>query len=567
MHGFESPGRRGGIPGAVLEALGRAVWVERPAASGLVRAVCVDRSGAPWYIAGAMQRSFVLILDFGSQYTQLIARRIREQHVYCEIHPCTIGIEQVRAMKPQAVVLSGGPASVFEDGAPSVDAAVFELGVPVLGICYGMQLLCHLLGGKVEPAGSREYGAAQIEVERPEGLFGRFEAGASLDVWASHGDRVAALPPGFVTLASSDNAPFAAVGDVSRRIYGLQFHPEVAHTPQGAELLEELLFGIAEVEADWTPGSFVEQSIARIREQVGEARAICGLSGGVDSSVAAMLVHRAIGDRLTCIFVDNGLLRRGEAQEVVRTFRDHFHLPLVHVDASERFLSALEGVSDPEQKRKIIGRVFIEVFDAEAAKVEGVTHLVQGTLYPDVIESVSFKGPSALIKTHHNVGGLPEHMKLGLIEPLRELFKDEVREVGAALGMPHHVLWRHPFPGPGLAIRCIGEISAEKLRILREADAIWIDEIRAADAYDQIWQAYAALLPVRSVGVMGDFRTYDYAIALRAVSSRDGMTADWSRLPDTLLAKASSRIINEVRGVNRVVYDISSKPPATIEWE
>ena len=514
-----------------------------------------------------MERSFVLILDFGSQYTQLIARRIREQHVYCEIHPCTLPLSRVRELAPQAIVLSGGPASVFEEGAPRVDAALFDLGVPVLGICYGMQLLCHLLGGKVEPADSREYGAAQIEVERAEGLLAAFPKGTTLDVWASHGDRVVSLPPGFVTLASSKNAPFAAIGNAERRIYGLQFHPEVAHTPQGPELLEELLFGIAGVKADWTPGSFVEQSIARIKEQVGGARAICGLSGGVDSAVAAVLVHRAIGDRLTCIFVDNGLLRRGEATEVVRTFRDHFHLELVHVDASAQFLAALEGVTDPEQKRKIIGRVFIEVFDAEASKVEGAGHLVQGTLYPDVIESVSFKGPSALIKTHHNVGGLPEHMKLSLIEPLRELFKDEVREVGAALGMPHHVLWRHPFPGPGLAIRCLGEITPEKLRMLREADAIWIDEIRAAGAYDQIWQAYAALLPVRSVGVMGDFRTYDYAVALRAVSSRDGMTADWSRLPDTLLAKASSRIINEVRGVNRVVYDISSKPPATIEWE
>ncbi len=514
-----------------------------------------------------MERSFVLILDFGSQYTQLIARRIREQHVYCEIHPCTIPLARVRELAPQAIVLSGGPASVFEEGAPRVDAALFELGVPVLGICYGMQLLCHLLGGKVEPADSREYGAAQIEVERSEGLFASFPEGTTLDVWASHGDRVVSLPEGFVTLASSKNAPFAAIGNAARRIYGLQFHPEVAHTPQGPALLEELLFGIAGVKADWTPGSFVEQSIAKIKEQVGDARAICGLSGGVDSAVAAVLVNRAIGDRLTCIFVDNGLLRRGEAAEVVRTFRDHFHLELVHVDASAQFLAALEGVTDPEQKRKIIGRVFIEVFDAEASKVEGAGHLVQGTLYPDVIESVSFKGPSALIKTHHNVGGLPEHMKLALIEPLRELFKDEVREVGAALGMPHHVLWRHPFPGPGLAIRCLGEITPEKLRMLREADAIWIDEIRAAGAYDQIWQAYAALLPVRSVGVMGDYRTYDFAIALRAVSSRDGMTADWSRLPDTLLAKASSRIINEVRGVNRVVYDISSKPPATIEWE
>ncbi len=514
-----------------------------------------------------MERSFVLILDFGSQYTQLIARRIREQHVYCEIHPCTISADRIRELAPQAVVLSGGPASVFEEGAPRVEPAVFELGVPVLGICYGMQLLCHLLGGKVEPAESREYGAATIAVTKPEGLFARFEEGKSLDVWMSHGDRVVSLPEGFETLASTEHAPFAAIGNAERKIYGLQFHPEVAHTPQGPELLEELLFGIADLTADWTPGSFVEQSVERIREQVGEGQAICGLSGGVDSAVAAVLVSKAIGDRLTCIFVDNGLLRKGEAAEVVRTFRDHVKLKLVHVDASERFLSELEGVSDPEQKRKIIGRVFIEVFEAEAKKVEGAKHLVQGTLYPDVIESVSFKGPSALIKTHHNVGGLPERMNLSLIEPLRELFKDEVREVGAAMGMPHHVLWRHPFPGPGLAIRCLGEISEEKLRILRDADAVWIDSIREAGAYDQIWQAFCVILPVRSVGVMGDYRTYEYVVALRAVSSRDGMTADWSRLPDSLLARASSRIINEVRGVNRVVYDISSKPPATIEWE
>ncbi len=514
-----------------------------------------------------MKRSFVLILDFGSQYTQLIARRIREQHVYCEIQPCTISLDAIREHAPDAIVLSGGPASVFEDGAPRVDAGVFELGVPVLGICYGMQLLCHLLGGQVEPANEREYGAATIDVKRADGVLRRFEAGARLDVWMSHGDRVARLPDGFETLASSDNAPFAAVGNAERRIYGLQFHPEVAHTPQGPDILDAFLFGITGCDPDWTPGSFVEETVARVREQVGEGQAICGLSGGVDSSVAAMLVHKAIGDRLTCIFVDNGVLRKGEATEVVRMFTEHFHLKLVHVDASERFLTELRGVSDPEEKRKIIGRVFIEVFEAEAKKVEGAKHLVQGTLYPDVIESVSFKGPSALIKTHHNVGGLPERMELSLIEPLRELFKDEVREVGAAMGMPHHVLWRHPFPGPGLAIRCLGEIDEEKLRILREADHIWIDEIRRADYYDQIWQAFAVLLPVRSVGVMGDFRTYEYVVALRAVSSRDGMTADWSRLPDSLLARASSRIINEVRGVNRVVYDVSSKPPATIEWE
>ena len=512
-------------------------------------------------------RSYVLILDFGSQYTQLIARRIREQHVYCEILPCTIGMDRIRELAPHAIVLSGGPASVFEEGAPRIDPEVFELGVPVLGICYGMQLLCHLLGGEVEPAEEREYGGAKINVVTSAGLLESFDTGATLDVWMSHGDRVASLPDGFEVLGRTDSAPFAAIGDAERRIYGLQFHPEVAHTPQGPEMLEGFLFSIAGLAPDWTPGSFVDDTITRVREQVGEGKAICGLSGGVDSSVAAMLVHRAIGDRLTCIFVDNGLLRLGEAREVVKMFRDHFHLQLVHVEAADRFLDALRGVSDPEEKRKIIGRVFIEVFDEEASKLGDVGHLVQGTLYPDVIESVSFKGPSALIKTHHNVGGLPEHMNLSLIEPLRELFKDEVREVGAALGMPHHVLFRHPFPGPGLAIRCLGEIEDDKLRILREADHIWIDEIRRAQMYDQIWQAFAVLLPVRSVGVMGDFRTYEYVVALRAVSSRDGMTADWSRVPDSLLAGASNRIINEVRGVNRVVYDISSKPPATIEWE
>lgn len=514
-----------------------------------------------------MAQSYVLILDFGSQYTQLIARRIREQRVYCEIQPCTIGIDRIRELDPQAIVLSGGPASVFEDGAPRVDDAIFDLGVPILGICYGMQLFCHELGGHVEPTDEREYGAARIKVVKAAGILEAFDEGAVLDVWASHGDRVAKLPEGFETLASSASAPFAAVGDRERRIYGLQFHPEVAHTPQGPELLEAFLFSIAGLTPDWTPGSFVEKTISKVREMVGDGQAICGLSGGVDSSVAAMLVHKAIGDRLTCVFVDNGLLRLGEATDVVKMFRDHFHLKLVHVDAADRFLGALVGVTEPEEKRKIIGRTFIEVFDAEAQRVESVGHLVQGTLYPDVIESVSFKGPSALIKTHHNVGGLPEHMSLELIEPLRELFKDEVREVGVALGMPHHVLFRHPFPGPGLAIRCIGEIEPDKLRILREADHIWIDEIRRAEMYDQIWQAFAVLLPVRTVGVMGDFRTYEYVVALRAVSSRDGMTADWSRLPDSLLARASNRIINEVRGVNRVVYDVSSKPPATIEWE
>jgi len=520
-----------------------------------------------------MTRSFVLILDFGSQYTQLIARRVREQHVYCEIHPCTLPLSEVKAKSPGAVILSGGPSSVFEEGAPSVDPGVFELGVPVLGICYGMQLFCHLLGGKVEPAPDREYGPSKITVKDPRGLLAGFSKDESIEVWMSHGDRVASLPPGFGPLASTPSAPFAATGNLERNIFGVQFHPEVVHTPRGAEMLRAFLFEVAHLEADWTAGSFVEETTQRIAEQVGEGKAICGLSGGVDSSVAAVLVQGAIGARLTCIFVDNGLLRKGEAEQVVKTFGEQIaagdagHLKLIHVDAAERFMTALSGVSDPEQKRKIIGRVFIEVFDEEAKKVGGATHLVQGTLYPDVIESVSFKGPSATIKTHHNVGGLPAHMLLKLIEPLRELFKDEVREVGGLLGMPDHVLHRHPFPGPGLAIRCLGEIDKGRLDVLREADAIFLDELHQSGEYGRTWQAFAVLLPVKSVGVMGDGRTYENVLALRAVTSRDGMTADWARLPYDLLAKASSRIINEVRGVNRVVYDISSKPPATIEWE
>ena len=548
-----------------------------------------------------MQRSLVLILDFGSQYTQLIARRIREQHVYCEIHPCTLasdkgGIDRIRALNARAIILSGGPSSVFEEGAPTIDRAIFELGVPVLGICYGMQLFSHLLGGKVEPAAEREYGPQQIQVAQATGILASFRPGESVDVWMSHGDRVEALPPGFVALASTKGAPFAAAANAERKIFGVQFHPEVAHTPRGVEILRAFLFDVAGCAADWTPGSFIEEATQRIAEQVGQGRAICGLSGGVDSTVAAVLVSRAIGDRLTCIFVDNGLLRKNEAEDVVRMFQTEVvgkgghRLKLVHVDARKQFLDALAGVSDPEQKRKIIGRVFIEVFDAEAKKIMAgvvreadptqlrrpgepgtpaadVTHLVQGTLYPDVIESVSFKGPSATIKTHHNVGGLPERMKLKLVEPLRELFKDEVREVGAVLGIPPRVLGRHPFPGPGLAIRVLGDITEDKLAVLREADAIFIEELRNAGQYDQVWQAFAVLLPVRSVGVMGDGRTYENVVAIRAVGSRDGMTADWSRLPYDVLAKASSRIINEVRGVNRVVYDVSSKPPATIEWE
>jgi len=432
-------------------------------------------------------RETVLILDFGSQYTQLIARRVREQRVYCEIQPCNVAFDKVAAMKPRAVILSGGPASVYGEGAPQVDKRVFELGVPVLGICYGVQLMAHLLGGKVEGASEREYGAAKVKITKPTGILHRFAEGETIDVWMSHGDRIAAMPEGFVTLGLSDNTPFCAVADEKRRIYGLQFHPEVAHTPQGAQILAAFLFDVAKLEPSWTPGTFSEEAIAKVDATVGPTdHAICGLSGGVDSSVAAIICHRALGDRLTCIFVDNGVLRKGEFEQVAATFRETFHIKLVAVDARDRFLSALAGISDPEQKRKTIGRVFIEVFEDEAKKVQNARYLVQGTLYPDVIESVSFKGPSAVIKSHHNVGGLPERMNLKLIEPLREMFKDEVRAAGESLGIPRDLLWRHPFPGPGLAIRCLGEVTEKRLAVFRAADAIVTEEIRAADLYKNI---------------------------------------------------------------------------------
>ncbi len=514
-----------------------------------------------------MDRPHVLILDFGSQYTMLIARRIREQSVYCEIQPCTLSLAEIRRRAPRAVILSGGPSSVFDAGAPGVDPGVYELGVPVLGICYGEQITAHTLGGLVERADHREYGPAKVTIDKPVGVLARFAAGEVIDVWMSHGDRVVSLPEGFEVLGTSRSSPFAAVGNLAKRIYGVQFHPEVVHTPRGGDILSAFLFEVAGLHPDWNPGVFIDEAVQRIRDALPEGRVICGLSGGVDSSVAAVLTQRAVGDRLTCIFVDNGVLRMGEREQVERVFRDTFHLDLRVIDARERFLTALAGVSDPEAKRKIIGRVFIEVFDEEAAKIENVTHLVQGTLYPDVIESVSFKGPSAVIKSHHNVGGLPEHMKLSLIEPLRELFKDEVRAAGEAMGIPRGVLWRQPFPGPGLAIRVLGAVTEEALEVLRAADAIVEHEIREAGLYESVWQAFAVLLPVRTVGVMGDERTYERVCALRAVQSTDGMTADWARLPHELLARISSRIINEVRGVNRVVYDISSKPPATIEWE
>jgi GMP synthase (glutamine-hydrolysing) len=518
--------------------------------------------------ASETSREILLILDFGSQYTQLIARRIRESGVYCEIHACDVSAAAIAALAPRAIVLSGGPSSVYDEGAPRMDPAVFELGVPILGICYGLQLIAHLLGGKVHPATEREYGAAKVVVEQPMGVLGRLPAGEVIDVWMSHGDRLEAPPPGFIAVATSQNTPLTAIADPERKIYGLQFHPEVAHTPRGKEILDAFLFDVAELSGTWTPSSFVDDAIQAVRSKVAPGeRVILGLSGGVDSSVAAVLCDKAIGNRLRCIFVDNGLLRLHEATRVVQMFRDHFELDVVAVDATDRFLDALSGVTDPEKKRKTIGRVFIEVFEEEAAKVDNAKFLVQGTLYPDVIESVSFKGPSAVIKSHHNVGGLPDRMNLALIEPLRELFKDEVRAAGAALGMPHEVLWRHPFPGPGLAVRCLGELTRARLDVLRAADAIFEEEIRAGGLYEHIWQAFCVLLPVRTVGVMGDERTYEEVVSLRAVDSTDGMTADWSRIPYDVLARTSTRIINEVRGVNRVVYDISSKPPATIEWE
>jgi GMP synthase (glutamine-hydrolysing) len=522
-------------------------------------------------VAAAMlhgRRDLVLILDFGSQYTQLIARRIREAGVYCEIHPYKLSLEEIGKMAPRALVLSGGPASVYGEGAPRVDPGLFSIGVPILGICYGLQLMAYLLGGEVRRAAEAEYGPATVTVDAPRGVLGRFEAGESLEVWMSHGDQIAELPRGFAPLATTASTPFAAIADEARKIYGIQFHPEVAHTRRGRDVLEAFLFDVAGLSATWTPASFIEQAIEGIQHKVGpHDRAILGLSGGVDSSVAAILCQRALGDRLVCIFVDNGLLRLREAEQVIRMFRDHFQLKVVHVDAGARFLKELYGVTDPERKRKIIGRVFIEVFEEEAKKVDRARFLVQGTLYPDVIESVSFKGPSAVIKSHHNVGGLPERMQLGLVEPLRELFKDEVRAAGLALGMPREVLFRHPFPGPGLAVRCLGDLSETRLAVLRAADAIFDEELRAAGYYDRVWQSFCVLLPVRSVGVMGDERTYDEVIALRAVESTDGMTADWARLPHELVSRVSARIINEVRGVNRVVLDVSSKPPATIEWE
>ncbi len=520
--------------------------------------------------AAASGHDRILVLDFGSQVTQLIARRLREGGVYCEIWPYDAApAERIAEFAPRGIVLSGGPASVTEGESPRAPDAVFEAGVPVLGICYGQQTMCAQLGGAVDVSEHREYGRAFVDVTEPCRLFQDvWEPGGREQVWMSHGDRVTALPPGFRTVGTSEATPFAIIADDARGFYGVQFHPEVAHTPHGAQLLRNFALAVCGCRGDWTMANFRAEAVERIRAQVGGGKVVCGLSGGVDSSVAAVLIHEAIGDQLTCIFVDHGLLRHGEAEEVDRTFRDRFNIRLVHRDASDVFLKALSGTTDPEKKRKAIGNLFVEVFEEEQAKIGGADFLAQGTLYPDVIESVSVSGgPSATIKSHHNVGGLPERMRMRLVEPLRELFKDEVRALGRELGLPEAIVGRHPFPGPGLAIRIMGEVTREGADILRKVDRIYLEEIRLAGLYDAIWQAFAVLLPVRTVGVMGDSRTYDQACALRAVTSTDGMTADVYPFDIGFLTRVSNRIVNEVRGVNRVTYDITSKPPGPIEWE
>jgi GMP synthase (glutamine-hydrolysing) len=509
----------------------------------------------------------IVVLDFGSQYTQLIARRIRESDVYCEIHPFNCALQKIEALKPEGIILSGGPASVYQENAPKVDTNLFQIPVPFLGICYGMGIINLASGGEVARAERREYGPADVIIDDDTDLLGGLSQPNLLRVWMSHGDRMTSIPKGWIVLAHSPNSPIAAFANPSRRFFGVQFHPEVVHTACGKEILENFVFRICGCKPTWTMEHFVEASVKTIREQVGADRVICALSGGVDSAVAATLVHRAIGERLTCVFVNNGLLRLNEAERVCALFSERFGASFRYVDASVNFLAALKNVEDPEQKRKVIGRIFIEVFEEEARKLGGISFLAQGTLYPDVIESISFVGPSATIKSHHNVGGLPEKMRLKLIEPLRELFKDEVRELGRELGLPNELIQRQPFPGPGLAIRVLGEVNEQRLTLLRNADAIVLQEITTAGLYDKVWQSFAVLLPIRTVGVMGDERSYENVIALRVVGSLDGMTADWVSLPPELLSRISNRVINEVRGVNRVVYDISSKPPATIEWE
>jgi GMP synthase (glutamine-hydrolysing) len=510
----------------------------------------------------------ILIFDFGSQYTQLIARRVRECQVYSEIHPYNIPFERVKSLSPKGIILSGGPASVYEKKAPFCDPAIMRLGIPILGICYGMQLIAQSLGGGVTRSDKREYGKAKLTLSQEGGLFqGLGKKGSQLVVWMSHGDTVKTLPPGFRAIAHSKNTPYAAIEESQKRIYGLQFHPEVVHTQKGLDLIKNFLFHVCECSNLWTMESFLEQTSRGLRKRIGRGKVICALSGGVDSTVVALLLHKAIGDRLQCIFVNNGLLRKNEVSQVVNLFRYHFKIPLVSINAGKTFLKRLEGVIDPEEKRKRIGKQFISTFEKEAKRIGGVEYLAQGTLYPDVIESISSRGPSATIKSHHNVGGLPEKMRLKLVEPLRELFKDEVRQLGMVLGLPDEIIRRQPFPGPGLAIRIIGEVNKERLETLRAADEIVMSEMEKSRFLNQVWQSFAVLLPVKTVGVMGDERTYENVIALRVVGSQDGMTADWIRLPYKILEHLSNRIINEVKGVNRVVYDISSKPPSTIEWE
>ena len=509
----------------------------------------------------------IAILDFGSQYTQLIARRIRELNVYCEIQPFNTPLDKIKAKKPEGIILSGGPSSVLGEMSPSIDREIFDWGIPVLGICYGLQLMSLLLGGKVENSDHSEYGRTEINVNRDDLFFKSVPADKPLTVWMSHGDRVTQVPPSFELLAESKNCPLAAMVHPEKKFYGIQFHPEVTHTEHGIQILRNFVLEICQCQPNWNMQSFLETKTKEIQQLVGEERVLCALSGGVDSSVTAVMLHKAIGDKLVCIFVDNGLLRKGEAERVVALFKKHYQVNLIHVEAAQRFWDRLKGITDPEQKRKIIGKEFISIFENEAGKLKGIKFLAQGTLYPDVIESESFKGPSAVIKSHHNVGGLPDDMKMSLVEPLRELFKDEVRELGKWLGLDDELVYRHPFPGPGLGIRILGDVTPERIKVLQEADSIVMEEIKKAGLYRKVWQSFAVLLPVQSVGVMGDARTYEWTIAVRCVSSTDAMTADWVPLPYEVLGKISNRIINEVAKINRVVYDITSKPPGTIEWE